>query len=93
MNIFVNKGPVTVGIGRSYLGDCCIVIAALFGGLTGASATPITVVPNSVFLVLDSESVNTLGIRAGDNLFLGANQVVPNGKDGTRGTAQPEVCT
>lgn len=41
-----------------------------------------------VFNILDSVSVNDIGYVTGNVLFLGANQVSPNGANGTTGTAQ-----
>lgn len=48
-------------------------------------ATPITV--DNIFNFLDSRSANSAGWTAGERITFGANDVTPNGADGTTGTA------
>jgi hypothetical protein len=70
-----------------------LTVAAISAGLFGASggggiasATAISV--SDVFDIIDSEQVNDIGVRAGDNLFFGANTVAPNASQGTTDMAQ-----
>jgi PEP-CTERM motif-containing protein len=58
----------------------------LCAGSGGVAAAPISV--TNVFDILDSVSVNDIGLVTGNVLFLGSNQVSPNGANGTTGTAQ-----
>src|ERR1700720_2876050 len=59
---------------------------ALCAGSGSVSAAPISAA--NVFDILDSVSVNDIGLITGNVLFLGANEVSPNGANGTTGTAQ-----
>jgi hypothetical protein len=59
---------------------------ALCTGTGGVAAAPISV--TNVFDILDSVSVNDIGLLTGNDLFLGSNQISPTGANGTTGTAQ-----
>lgn len=68
------------------LGVYCLALAALFGVPDSASANPVSV--TDVFNILDFSSLNDLGFQTVPVLFVGANQVTPNGSQGTTGTGQ-----
>src|SRR6185503_13831620 len=59
---------------------------ALCAASGGVAAAPISV--TNVFDILDSVSVNDIGLVTGNVLFLGSNAVSPTGANGTTGTAQ-----
>lgn len=64
-------------------------VAALLGTTcftSVASATAVTAV--DVFDIIDSETLNDINATVGNNLFFGANTVLPNASAGTTGTAQ-----
>ncbi len=71
---------------RNHYAPWSVLLVALFGGASAASAAPITV--TDVFDILDVSSMNDIGFRTVPVLFVGANQVTPNGTNGTTGTAQ-----
>src|SRR6266851_4386091 len=64
----------------------CLAFATLLGVPGSASANPVSV--SDVFSILDHSSVNDLGFQTVPVLFVGANQVTPNGSLGTTGTGQ-----
>lgn len=71
---------------RNYCAALGLVLVTQLAGLRAASALPISA--TDVFNILDTSSVNDIGFVTGTVLFLGANQVSPNGANGTTGTAQ-----
>ena len=63
-----------------------VLISAASAGI-GFSANATTVTVNNAFVMLDNVSANLDGVLAGENVFYGANSVVPNGSFGTTGAA------
>jgi hypothetical protein len=58
-------------------------VLALVGGPTDAASLSVT----DAFQILEQASVNDTGASTKEVLFIGANQVVPNGNNGTTGVA------
>ena len=61
--------------------------AAASATLVGGSAGAATISATDVFLALEQASVNDFGFSTAPVLFLGADNVVPNGFNGTMGLA------
>ena len=80
MNITINIGR---GTGR-WVTPWFFAIAAMFGG---AQAFGAAISASDVFLALEQASINDTGDSTTPVLFIGADNVVPNGSNGTTGTA------